>query len=426
MRLHIKKLVYGGDGLGRDAEGRTVFVPYVLPGEVVDVAVTGERDGALKSQLVTVERASPARVTAGCRHFGRCGGCQYQHAAYDAQLALKLSILRETLERAGVHDQPEVIVHAGEPWGYRNRIRLRVDRAAGQIRVGYNLRETREFLPIEECPIAAPLLWRAAAALVELGRSTPVGARWLRATAEVELFTTKDERSLQMTLLLREQRSAGFAALCERLRAEIPELVGAGAVVGRGREDVTWGRGGLSYNVDGSGYWVSRGGFFQVNRWMLEELVRVVMAGRNGLRAWDLFAGVGLFSRVLAEGFTQVVAVEANALAVKDLTAMKAGNMRGFAGSVVDFLRSAAVGREPPELVVMDPPRAGVGREVCEILVRMQVPEIVYVSCDPTTLARDLGGMVDSGYNLAELHLVDLFPQTFHLETVAVLQRKSW
>ncbi len=426
MRLHIEKLVYGGDGLGRDTEGRAVFVPYVLPGEVVDVAVTGERDGALKSQLVTVERASAARVTAGCRHFGRCGGCQYQHAAYDAQLALKLSILRETLERAGVRDQPEVIVHAGEPWGYRNRIRLRVDRAEGRIRVGYNLRETREFLPIEECPIAAPLLWRAAAALVELGRSTPIGTQWLRATAEVELFTTKDERSLQMTLLLREQRSAGFAAFCERLRAEIPELVGAGAVVGRGREDVTWSRGGLSYVVDGSGYWVSRGGFFQVNRWMLEELVRVVVAGRNGLRAWDLFAGVGLFSRVLAEGFTQVVAVEANALAVKDLTAMKAGNVRGFAGSVVDFLRSAAVGREPPELVVMDPPRAGVGREVCEILVRMQVPEIVYVSCDPTTLARDLRGMVDSGYNLAELHLVDLFPQTFHLETVAVLQRKSW
>ncbi len=160
-----------------------------------------------------------------------------------------------------------------------------------------------------------------------------------------------------------------------------------------------------------------------MNRFLVGELVRVVTEGRKGLIAWDLFAGVGLFSRVLADSFEQVVAVEANPMAMRDLEAAKVANIRGFAVSVVDYLREAVVGRERPDLVVMDPPRAGAGAEVCGLLARMQVPQIVYVSCDPTTLARDLRVMVDSGYNLAELHLVDLFPQTFHLETVAVLQR---
>lgn len=132
-----------------------------------------------------------------------------------------------------------------------------------------------------------------------------------------------------------------------------------------------------------------------------------------------------MFSRVLAAGFEQVLAVEANAGAVRDMMAAKDGNVRAIASPVVEFLRGAVVGRERPDLVVMDPPRAGVGVESAGLLARMAIPQMVYVSCDPTTLARDLRVMVDSGYNLAELHLVDLFPQTFHLETVAVLQRRT-
>ena len=176
-------------------------------------------------------------------------------------------------------------------------------------------------------------------------------------------------------------------------------------------------------SLTGKGIGCLVGGFFQVNRYLLPELVRLVTGGRKGLMAWDLFAGVGLFSRVLAEGFAEVLAVEANTQAVKDLASAKDDNLRGLAGSVGSFLRKAAVGRERPDLVVLDPPRAGLGRAEAGVLAGLQVPQIVYVSCDPTTLARDLRVMVDSGYDLAELHLVDLFPQTYHLETVAVLQR---
>jgi 23S rRNA (uracil1939-C5)-methyltransferase len=150
-------------------------------------------------------------------------------------------------------------------------------------------------------------------------------------------------------------------------------------------------------------------------------LVKVVTAGRKGSLAWDLYAGVGLFSRALAVRFEQVVAVEAVA---SDLVrSFKGAGKRAVAATTVEFLRGAVVQRERPDLVVMDPPRAGVGAEVCGLLARVSAPAMVYVSCDPVTLGRDLKMLVEAGYNVLELHMVDLFPQTFHLETVVVLRR---
>jgi 23S rRNA (uracil1939-C5)-methyltransferase len=163
-----------------------------------------------------------------------------------------------------------------------------------------------------------------------------------------------------------------------------------------------------------------------VNRFLIEELVELVTAERRGTLAWDLYAGVGLFSRRLAEHFGEVVAVEAGEPAAKDLQTMLAKmgpQHRAVKATVVEFLRDEVLQRERPELIVMDPPRAGLGAEVTTLLARMAVAEMVYISCDPVTLGRDLRAMVDSGYRIETMHLVDLFPQTFHLETVTVLRR---
>jgi 23S rRNA (uracil1939-C5)-methyltransferase len=177
----------------------------------------------------------------------------------------------------------------------------------------------------------------------------------------------------------------------------------------------------MSYAVAEEDYWVSRGSFFQVNRFLLEDLVETLTAQRKGKLAWDLYAGVGLFSRALARGFEQVVAVEA---AGDDLLrTFQGAGRRAVQATTVEFLRGAVVQRERPELIVMDPPRAGVGDEVCALLARLSTPDVVYISCDPATLARDLKRLAETGYRIAELHLFDLFPQTFHLETVAVLRR---
>ncbi len=437
MKLRIEKTIYGGSGLAHQTEeGRTVFVPFTLPGELVEARLTESKSSLADAELIDVLEASRDRTTPQCVHFGKCGGCHYQHATYEAQLALKTDILRETLERSGLTDLPEVEVHAGEPWRYRNRIRLRVAEVKGVLRVGYLRRGSNDFLPVTMCPIAAPVLWRAAEALLKLVEDA-AAARWLKAVVEVEFFATKDERALQMTVFVRQKLGsdllAGFDAFCERLRGLLPELAGAGAMLlrpeglqqsrrmERPRPVAAWGAEGLSYAVSREKYWVSRNGFFQVNRFLVEEMVRIVTADRRGTLAWDLYAGVGLFSRALKDGFDEVVAVEA---AADDLTkTFRGSDRRAVAATTLEFLRGAVVQRERPELVVMDPPRAGIGAEVCALLGRVRAKAMVYVSCDPVTLARDLKALVDFGYTIKELHLVDMFPQTFHQETVVVLHR---
>jgi 23S rRNA (uracil1939-C5)-methyltransferase len=436
MKLRIEKVVPGGAGLAHQTQeegaGRAVFVPFTLPGELVEARLTETKDGFADAELVQVVEASVDRVTAGCVHFGECGGCHYQHAQYEAQLALKTGILRETLERAGLRDLPEVQVCAGESWGYRNRIRLRVAEVKGVLRVGYLLRRSNDFLPVKMCPITAPLLWRAAETLLTLAEDADA-VRWMRAVVEVEFFTTKDERQLQMTVFVRQNLVPGFDTFCERLRGLLPELVGVGALMlrpegsqqgrrmERPRPVAAWGAEGLSYAAAGEKYWVSRGGFFQVNRFLVDELVQIVATGRRGTLAWDLYAGVGLFSRALTAAFDEVVAVEA---AADDLAkTFKGPGRRAIATTTLEFLRGAVVQRERPDLVVMDPPRAGIGVEVCALLGRVRAKAMVYVSCDPVTLARDLKALVDFGYTINELHLVDMFPQTFHQETVVVLHR---
>jgi 23S rRNA (uracil1939-C5)-methyltransferase len=434
MRLQIEKVVYGGAGLAHQTEGegagRAIFVPFTLPGEIVEARLLEQKNAFGEASLLGVLTASEDRVPPRCAHFGQCGGCHYQHAAYPAQVQMKVAILQETLERAGLSALPMIQTHSSEPWAYRNRTRLRIAELEATLRVGYNRRGSNEFLAVHECPISAPLVWRAAEALLTVAAEGSMAGRLLRDAGEVEFFTTGDGRKLQLTLFVRKVQP-GFEALCERMQELVPEMVGAGISLLPSSEPQrraqsprplkTWGADGLNYPVADEVYWISRGGFFQVNRFLVDELVRLVTAGRRGAVAWDLYAGVGLFSRALARTFEQVVAVEA---AGHDLSiSFKGPGRRAVATTTVEFLRNAVVQRERPELIVMDPPRAGVGAEVCALLARISSPEIVYVSCDPVTLARDLKLLVAAGYNIAEIHMVDMFPQTFHLETVAILRR---
>lgn len=449
MKLQIEKMVYGGSGLGRIPSddsteiGRTLFIPFTLPGEIVEAEITSHNGAETENaRLLRILRSSPERTAPQCMHFGTCGGCHYQHASYPAQVAIKASILRETLERAGVTLLPEVLPHTAAPWGYRNRIRMRLEWTEDSLNIGYSQRASARFLDIQECPIAAPLLFRAAQSLCGIAAEAPTTRTLLQQAAEVELFCNADESRLQLVFYLKPHKSrqrgkaTGFDVLCESLKKEIPELSGAGLVgflsdggrAGRRAQRTEklsdWGAGGLNYNAGARDYWVARGGFFQVNRFLIEDLLSTVTSGRSGSLAWDLYAGVGLFSRALADTFDQVVVVEGSDTAAAELIRLaRRTHLRAVHASTQDFLSAAAVQRERPGLIVADPPRAGLGDEVCALLARIAAPELVYVSCDPVTLARDLRLLIDSGYTLLELHLFDLFPQTFHMETVAVLRR---
>jgi 23S rRNA (uracil1939-C5)-methyltransferase len=190
------------------------------------------------------------------------------------------------------------------------------------------------------------------------------------------------------------------------------------------RKLAEWGAQSLTYRAAGHTYRVSIGAFFQVNRFLVDPLVELVSAGRSGKLAWDLYAGVGLFAVQLSKQFEQVVAVEAAPYSSHDLREnLSGGPHKTVQSGTLEFLRQQTRRKDgaTPELVVVDPPRSGLGRDVTSLLTKVRPQTIVYVSCDPATLSRDLQALVESGYHLRNMHMVDLFPQTFHLESVAVL-----
>jgi 23S rRNA (uracil1939-C5)-methyltransferase len=402
--VEIEKPIYGGAFLAR-LEGKAVFVPLTLPGEQAWVRITQSKSGYATAEAEEIVRAAPERVVPACPHFGACGGCHYQHTDYKSQLAFKQAILRETLERGSVAVPAEIAVLSGEPWRYRNRIRLAFD-AAGNV--GYRGRRSHAVVPMRECPIAAPLLVEAAQAFVQVARSF---APSLRPT-EIALFCNSAETALLATV---------FTASPPKLRFD--EVVVEGDSGLQPRTIAQWGAASLDYHAAGFDYRVDHGAFFQVNRWLVDALVERVTAGHSGKLAWDLFAGVGLFARQLAANFDRVVAVESAPSAMAALEE----NLRGTAGMAVKaetlaFLRPSRMG-ERPGLIVVDPPRTGLGAETCALLAEIAAPAVAYVSCDPATLARDLRVLIASGYQIQSITLADLFPQTFHLETVVQLRR---
>lgn len=427
MKLRIEKEIYGGAGLGR-AEGKAVFVPFVLPGETVEARIVEDRGGYAKAELDEVVEASEQRVPAGCPYFGACGGCHYQHAEYAAQVEMKRAILRETLERARIREIPEIGAVTGEPFGYRNRIRLHVE--ADPFQLCYKRRNTQTSLAIETCPIAAPSLQQALAVLHRDGQRLGLGA-WIK---EVELFVSGDDRAMLLSLWTeRPDREAEklLATGWPKLHESLPAVAGAGVFAASRKHEIgkmlahagqTW----LQYPCGGRSYRVSLGAFFQANRFLVDALVRMAIDGASGTRAWDLYAGVGLFSLALADAFGEVTAVESGGAAVRDLRENLRGTRhRVVAAETAAFLQRAVEQRAPaPELVVVDPPRAGLGREVTTLLGKIGPARITYVSCDPATLGRDVAALLESGYRLTDVHLVDLFPQTYHMESVTRLARE--
>jgi 23S rRNA (uracil1939-C5)-methyltransferase len=418
--LQIEKPVYGGSFLARD-DGKAVFVPLVLPGEHVRVRIVEEKRGYSTAEIESIVGCAPDRVTPGCRHFGACGGCHYQHTDYESQLRIKELILRETLERGGVRAPQDIGVLAAKPWEYRNRIRLAFDH---QGNGGYRGRRSHAVVPIEECPIAAPLLVRATRAAAEVFLECMPSLQ----PSELALFCNADESELLASVFVTASAQKRFDYFARGMSERIPALRGIELVVeGRpglaSRQIAQQGAGSVAYRAGDFDYRVDHGAFFQVNRWLVDALLDRVASSRRGGLAWDLFAGVGLFARRLTSSFEQVVAVESAPSATSALSQ----NLRGTTGKAVtadtlDFLRRTSKSNRP-DLIVVDPPRTGLGAETSALLAGTGAPWLVYVSCDPATLTRDLLALIGSGYIVDSMTLADLFPQTFHLETVVHLRR---
>lgn len=443
MLLTIEKLIYGGDGLARlpaespnnkdRGRGKAVFVPFVLAGEKVEAALTEEKPGFARAHASAIVESSPHRVQPACPYYARCGGCHYQHAGYEHQLEIKKEILCENLRRIAKFElQCEIQVHPSPPWNYRNRSRLQV-RTRPEFAAGYFKFASHELLPVEECPISSPLINRGITALWQAGQS----GKAVEGVREVEFFANSGDTQILLEFLCTpEARRAAVRAWAEDLCATMPEIAGVVAFreLQKGVHEplVAVGTSQLTYKTRNAVYRVSAGAFFQTNRFLTDELIKIVTAGRSGELALDLYAGVGLFSTALACSFRHIISVETSQTAANDLQYNLPVNGKAVRATAEQCLSEFGDQGRPsdtlpqllhPDLIVVDPLRSGLGERVTRLLASANAPRVTYVSCDPSTMARDLVPLRASGYRVEEVHLIDLFPQTFHLESVVHLVR---
>ncbi len=394
LDVNVEKWVYGGRGLGRP-DGHVTLVPFTLPGERVRVRAERKRPGFIEAAPVEILTPSPERTAPLCPHFTRCGGCHYQHAGYGFQLAQKREVLRDVLRRVGKLDAPEEIgIVSSEPWEYRNRAQFHLSGGA----IGFLEAGSSRLCAIERCPISSPAINHALNALREMIRDR----RFPRFVRTIELFTNESE--VQVNILAADRPVARhFFEWCGE------HFPGPAA-------------GWLDYQAAGDTFRVSHRSFFQVNRFLIEKLVSCAIEGAEGETALDLYAGVGLFSLGLARRFGSVAAVERGASAAGDLefnaarASLEIQVRRGTAEEYLEKLEHA------PDFVLADPPRSGLGMEVVRHLLRLRPPRLAVVACDPATLARDLKLLTQGGYQIERLTLLDLFPQTYHIETVVRLR----
>jgi 23S rRNA (uracil1939-C5)-methyltransferase len=391
LELTIEKLIYGGDGLGRlpadeKGRGKAAFVPFTLPGERIEAQVTEEKPGFVRASATRLVAPSALRVEAQCPYFQRCGGCHYQHANYPEQLKIKEEILKENLRRlAKMESTPDPIVHVSPAWNYRNRTRLQVRLDSG-FSLGYFKASSHELLPIERCPISSPLLNRAMAVLWELGRARHVHD----SLREVEFFANDDDSQLQVELYVNprqgheKEQAAEFAGYLRSAMPEVATIYVFAQTLGSARgvplhitEQPLWAdvSGEFFYRTKTGALRVSGGSFFQVNRFLVEELVGIVARGRSGDVALDLYAGVGLFSVALAASFHHIVAVESSQGSATDLKYNSPRNVKAVR-STVDAYLAGQGSKVRPDYVVTDPPRAGLGDRVVRGLAKMGAPRL--------------------------------------------------
>ncbi len=405
----IDGFAHGGEAVGR-IDGKVVLVAGALPGERVRLRVTEDHPRWSRASLVEVLVASPDRVVPPCPVADECGGCDLQHVAPDAGRGLKTRVVREQLARLGgfgdvAHGMVEECRSVGPDLGYRNHVQLHAD-AAG--RLGFHRAGSHDVVPIDACPVATD---DVNALLAELGPQSGVSGLAVRALGDARTaIVTPGEGAVDLP--------AGIPTLALR-QAD-------------GRPVVVRGEGAATVSVAGVTLHVPLDAFFQVNLGGAEALVAAVReaAGEVADRdVWDLYAGVGLLALPLAADGAHVLAVESvrpAADALEQAALAQGLDVKVLAERVEPVVRRVAGGDrsiDPPEIVIADPPRAGLGQRTVDDLVRIAPSRIVLVSCDVAACARDLKGLAAGGYRIDRVLPLDLFPMTHHVETVTTLVR---
>jgi 23S rRNA (uracil1939-C5)-methyltransferase len=406
----LEKQVYGGECLGRLSDGRTVFVPLGMPGEQVEIEITENKERYVRGRIVSTLVNSPYRIVAPCPHYGSCGGCQYQHITYAQQLTIKTEVVLDQLKRLGkLNDIPfSGIAPSPNPFHYRNQVQFHPD---GAGRLCYQSMDGSGLIPIQTCLLP----------------NEGIAELWPQMTLEPDSGLRRvsfREDSLGNPLIVFE----GEDEVSPEMDIELP--VSATYLNPDGEAFTLAGEDFLIYEILGKTLKVSPESFFQVNLPVATEMVKHIL-GHLPKEHFDhileLYAGVGLFSTFLADNAESLTAIEASPSACYDF----ADNLDAFdnvslyEGPVESILPGLLSELKNVDLVVVDPPRAGLHSRALDALVKLEPKQLLYISCDPATLARDLQRLSKAGYTLADVHLFDMFPQTFHVETVVLISREE-
>jgi len=395
---------YGGDCIARLPDGRALFVPFGIPGEKVRVEITEEKKNYARGKIVEVLEPSPTRITARCPHFTDCGGCHYQHLAYADQLTLKQRILTQQLERLGKIVNPPVqsILASPSEWNYRNTVQFHL---APSGKLGYQRAGRNSVVEITECHLPMPAinhLWPQ----LEIDPATGI---------ERVLIRNGEDDDLMLGLESKVSTPPEF-------EVDFPI-----SVVFISKDGITLLSGDdySTLHVLDRDFRVSADAFFQVNTGVAEKMVTHIVQSLGDKvydHIVDAYCGVGLFSTFLAPHCKQLTGIELSESACNDYAANleEFEHVSLYMGKVEQVLPVLDI---KPDLVVLDPPRAGLDPRAMEGLLKAAPGQIIYVSCDPATLARDLRKLIDAGYHLESIIPFDMFPHTYHVETLVLMSR---
>jgi 23S rRNA (uracil1939-C5)-methyltransferase len=402
--LKLDDLAFGGDAVGRH-EGKAIFVPYGIPGEVVRVGLLQDKGRYARAKLLEILEPSPLRVQAPCPHFGRCGGCHWQHISYQAQLEYKQNILRTQLQR--LSGLANAVVHPAlamsNPWHYRNHVQFCVSPNGA---LGFFAASSHRVVPVDQCLLMHSLLEELFEALdVELSGLQRLSLRaGIHTGEQMVIFEMDDDAPPEIEVDL------PLSCILQLSDGTPVTLLGNPYLYER---------------VASRTFRISPPSFFQVNTQQTETLITSVSAYLNPGQddvVLDAYCGVGTLSLGWAAQCKRVIGIEESPSAIADAMANASdlGNM--------DFVHEAAevaIAKlsMPITKAIVDPPRSGLDQAALAALIRLAPARIVYVSCDPATLARDAKGLLASGYGLREVQPVDMFPQTYHIESVSVFDR---
>ena len=402
--LLLEKLTYGGDAMGHLKDGRAVFVPFGLPGERARIRLTEEKRGFARGELLEILEASPHRISPRCIHFGVCGGCHYQHLAYADQLKAKTEILRDQLVRIGKMENPPVreMVACPSPWNYRNHVQFHL---TDDGKLGYVTAQNPSVFPIVECHLPEGSInsfWPELA----FEPDTAISRVSVRAGKEDDL------------MLVLESDSPEPPEMEIEADVSVAHVYAENTVVVAGNDHTI-------LSVLSRDFRVSATSFFQVNTAMAEKMVNHLLARlplTQSPTLLDIYCGAGLFSAFLAPRCGRVIGIESSPSACEDFVF----NLDEF--DHVELYEGAAEEVVPhleanPDIVLVDPPRLGLEKLVVDGILKLSPPVIAYVSCDPSTLARDAARLINGGYRLREVTPFDLFPQTFHIESISLFER---